>query len=270
MPGDRDDVWAIGAAYEPYVGRWSTRVARKFLHWLDVPGGSRWIDVGCGTGALSEAVIASESPSQLLGVDASEGFVKYARARIRDTRARFEVGDARNLPAEGQSLDAAVSGLVINFVPDPQLAVAEMTRVVKPGGIVGVYVWDYAGRMELMRRFWDAAVALDPAAQSLDEGRRFPICNPGALEALFRASKLAGVQVKAFDVPTPFRDFDDYWNPFLGGQGPAPTYVMSLDDERRTKLRERLRSNLPTGADGSITLIARAWAVRGTRAEPGQ
>ena len=137
--------------------------------------------------------------------------------------------------------------------------------VARDGGTVAAYVWDYAGRMELMRHFWDAAVALDPAAVELDEGRRFPLCQPGPLAEIFRGVGLSTVEVRAIDVPTVFRDFDDYWSPFLGAQAPAPAYAMSLSEERRAALRERLRATLPVEHDGSIRLIARAWAVRGTR-----
>ncbi len=131
------------------------------------------------------------------------------------------------------------------------------------GGTVAAYVWDYAGQMQLMRYFWDAAVALDPAASHLDEGQRFPLCQPEPLMQLFRAAGLREVEVRLIDIPTAFRDFEDYWSPFLGGQGPAPSYTMSLSEERRSALRERLRATLPMAADGSIHLIAGAWAVRG-------
>jgi SAM-dependent methyltransferase len=126
-----------------------------------------------------------------------------------------------------------VSGLVLNFVPDPALAAREMTRVARPGGRVAAYVWDYAGRMELIRHFWDAAAALDPAAAELDEGRRFGLCQPEPLGRLFRDAGLADVGVRPIEVATRFRDFDDYWDPFLGGQGPAPGYAMSLDEPGR-------------------------------------
>jgi len=163
-------------------------------------------------------------------------------------------------------VDAAVSGLVLSFVPDPAGAVAEMTRVTRAGGRVAAYVWDYGGRMELIRRFWDAAAALDPAAATLDEGRRFGLCRPEPLAGLFRDAGLVEVAGRPIEVPTRFRDFDDYWTPFLGGQGPAPGYAMALDEGRRAALREALRARLPVAADGSIPLVARAWAVAGTRA----
>lgn len=257
--------WKVGQSYEPYVGRWSRLVARRFVEWLGVAEGARWIDVGCGTGALSETVLAQSRPASILGVDASEGFVAFAREAIVDRRARFEVADARGLPSQGSPYDAAVSGLVLNFLPEPREMIAEMARVVRPGGTVAAYVWDYAGEMQLMRRFWDAASALDPAALALDEGRRFPICNPEALAGAWRQSGLDQVESRAIDVPTHFRDFDDYWRPFLGGQGPAPGYVASLEAARRDVLRERLRATLPATPEGRIELVARAWAVRGTR-----
>ena len=144
------------------------------------------------------------------------------------------VGDARALPFPASTFDGVVSGLVLNFVPDPATAVAEMARVTKPGGSVGVYVWDYAGGMEMMRRFWDAAVDLDPSARELDEGRRFAaICQPDVLTDLFRDAGLHDVESRPVDMPTVFRDFDDFWNPFLGGQGPAPGYAMALGEEAR-------------------------------------
>jgi hypothetical protein len=154
---------------------------------------------------------------------------------------------------------------VLNVLPDPARAVSELGRAVRRGGTVALYVWDYAEGMQLIRCFWDAAVALDPDARALDEGERFPLCQPHALEALFRDSGLGEVEARSIVVPTRFTDFDDYWQPFLGAQGPAPAYVASLADADRDALRERLRAALPAGADGSIALSARAFAVRGRR-----
>ena len=263
MSEARHDVWAAGDAYEPYVGRWSRLVAAELLAWLAVPPGARWLDVGCGTGALSRTILDRAAPEAVTGLDASAGFVQHAAARVADRRASFRVGDAQALPFDDGAFDAAVSGLVLNFVPAPARMVAEMRRVVRQGGAVALYVWDYADGMALMRHFWDAAAALDPAARPLDEGRRFPICRPEPLAALFRDAGLADVDVRALDVPTVFRDFDDYWTPFLGGQGPAPGYCSSLDEARRTALREAIRARLPVQPDGRIPLTARAWAARG-------
>jgi SAM-dependent methyltransferase len=263
MTDKRKDVWAAGDLYEPYVGRWSRLVARDLLTWLQVPARKDWLDIGCGTGALTEVILQHAQPRAVKGIDPSSGFVEHAKAHISSSLASFEVGDAQSLPVGAKEFDVAVSGLVLNFVPQPPRAVADMARVIRPGGTVAAYVWDYAGKMELMRYFWDAAVALDDVAYDLDEGRRFPICQPTPLAELFAQAGLHAVEVRPIDVPTRFRDFDDYWSPFLGGQAPAPGYAMSLSEGRRGALRDRIRASLPISQDGSIALIARAWAVRG-------
>jgi SAM-dependent methyltransferase len=263
MLDTRKDNWAAGELYEPYVGRWSRLVARDFLRWLELPAQLDWLDVGCGTGALTQTVLQQAQPRSATGIDPSAGFIGYAKTQINDPGVTFEVADAQSLPVQSARFDVAVSGLVLNFVPKPLLAVKEMARAVRPQGVVAAYVWDYAGKMELMRYFWDAAVAVDPDAVKVAEAIRFPICQPPALVALFNEAGLRDVQTHTIDIPTTFRDFDDYWKPFLGGQGPAPAYVMSLTEERRGVLRDRIRAMLPIASDGSIPLIARAWAVRG-------
>lgn len=160
------------------------------------------------------------------------------------------------------AFDASVSGLVLNFLRRPARGVEEMKRVSRPGGIAA-YVWDYAGEMQLIRRFWDAAVTVDPAAAQLDEGRRFPIAGRDALARVFIEADLKLVETRPIDIETSFHDFDELWLPFLGGQGPAPAYVASLSDVHREEMRNRLRQSVPVGADGRISLVARAWAVRG-------
>ncbi|MBI3460645.1 methyltransferase domain-containing protein, partial [Candidatus Acetothermia bacterium] len=191
----RKEVWASGDAYEPYVGRWSRHAAREFLTWLSVPSKKRWLDVGCGTGALSQTILQFASPAAVTGIDPSEGYVAYARKHVTDDRVRFEVGDAQALPYPTAIYDAAVAGLVLNFVPQPSRAIAEMARVVSLGGTVAAYVWDYADKMQLMRYFWDAAIALDPKALELDEGKRFPLCHPEPLKKLFQEAGLQNVEV---------------------------------------------------------------------------
>ncbi len=264
MTPERKDIWTSGDAYEPYVGRWSRLVAHDFVDWLDVPAGRHWLDIGCGTGALSQTILKRAAPQALMGIDPSEGFIAHARRIVGDPRAEFRVGDAQSLPADNQAFDVAVAGLVINFIPDLAVAATEMARVTRRGGTAAAYVWDYAGEMQMMRRFWDAAVALDSAASEKDEGRRFPVCRPEPLAALFKDAGLTNVEVRSIDVPTVFKDFDDYWTPFLGGQAPAPGYCLSLTEDRRAALRDRIRSTLPIRDDGSVHLTARAWAVRGT------
>jgi ubiquinone/menaquinone biosynthesis C-methylase UbiE len=261
-PG-REIKWVSGDAYEPYVGRWSRLVAQGFLEWLAMPRNLRWLDVGCGTGALSRTVLVLASPAEVRGIDPSQGYVDYARAHVDEGRVRFDVGNATSLPYGPGYFDVAASGLVLNFVPEPATALSEMVRITKRGGVVAAYVWDYAGEMQVIRHFWKAAMMLDPSAAQLDEGRRFRLCKPEPLRELFQDAGLRRVQTRAIDVMAVFRDFEDYWSPFLGGQGPAPGYAMSLDEEDRSQLRELIRSRLPVDPDGSIRLLARAWAVRG-------
>lgn len=259
------DNWANGDLYERYMGRWSRGVAREFIHWLDAPANGQWLDVGCGTGALSQAVLQLAEPARIKGIDRSEGFVDFARERVQDNRVNFEVGDAEALTDDSETFDVVVSGLVLNFVPRPERAFAEMTRVTRSGGVVAVYVWDYAEGMQFIRHFFDAAIGLDSKAAEHDEGPRFPICRPDALRRLFETTGLRDVEVRPVEIPTVFRDFDDYWSPFLGGVGAAPIYAMSLSEEHRAALRELIRARLPYNSDGSISLSARAWAARGLR-----
>ncbi|HEX6542778.1 MAG TPA: methyltransferase domain-containing protein [Ktedonobacterales bacterium] len=265
MAGDEHDRWDNGSAYESYVGRWSRLIAREFLAWLDTPDHADWLDIGCGTGVLTQTILALASPAHVRGIDLSPDFISFARMHTADPRASFAVGDAQALPEPDAVCDVAVSGLALNFVPEPAKAAREMARVVHPGGIAAAYVWDYAGEMELMRQFWDAAVALDPAARELDEGRRFPLCAPEPLAQLFTQAGLLQVETRALDIPTVFRDFDDYWMPFLGGTGSAPGYTASLSPQQQAELRDLLRSRLPIADDGSIPLSARAWGVKGRR-----
>jgi SAM-dependent methyltransferase len=258
------DRWARADAYERYVGRWSRPVAAGFLSWLGVPPGNRWLDVGCGTGALTRAVL-ERWPARVVGVDLSRPFLAAAAEELRDPRVALAVADARALPLPTAGIDVAVSGLALNFVPDPAAGLAEAVRVVRHGGLVAAYVWDYAEGMGMLRAFWDAAAALDPAAAALDEGVRFPLCRPEPLAGLAEAAGLRDVAVTGLVVPTVFTDLDDLWAPFLGGAGPAPSYVATLPDDAREALRSELAARVTPADDGTLCLTARAWAVRGVR-----
>ena len=264
MVNPAKETWASGEAYEQYVGRWSRKVAREFLAWLEVSSGQTWADVGCGSGALVDLILAGYNPNAVMAIDRSEGFIAEARRRIRDQRVRFEVGDATALPWTTGSCDVTVSGLVLNFVSDAGSMAKEMVRVTRPSGRVATYVWDYARGMQMMQHFWDAAIELNPDDSTLDEAKRFPLCQPEPLEALFRETGLTAISVRSIDIPTVFKDFNDYWLPFLGKQGPAPTYLASLNPEMRDQIRNALKSRLAVSTDGSIAMTARAWAIQGT------
>lgn len=257
------NTWSSAEAYERRVGRWSRLVGLDFLDWLRPTGGMRWLDIGCGTGVLCQIILEQFEPAQVTGLDPSQGELAYARTRVTGEGVNFLRADAHALPFLKDSFDLAVSGLVLNHLSDKVRALAEMRRVVRPGGRVASYVWDYAGEMQLMRRFWDAAIALDPAARERDQARRFPDCKPEPLATLFAGAGLHEVEARAFDVATILRDFDDYWAPMTIGEGAIPEYVLSLTKECRASLRERLQQSLPTHTDGTIHLAARAWAVSG-------
>lgn len=259
------DAWTNGEAYERYVGRWSRLVAPEFLSWLAVPPNRRWLDIGCGTGTLSREILGGARPAAVYSIDRSPAYAAFARHDLRDGRAGFAVGDVRAIPLADAVCDAVVSGLMLNFVPagDQAAAAAELCRVTRPGGIVAVYVWDYAGEMQMMRHFWGAVASLQRTARTVDEAERFPLCQPEPLAGLFRGAGLDPVVVRSIDVPTIFQNFADYWQPFLGGQGSAPSYVASLPADQREALRHRLDMTLPRETDGTIRLIARAWAVKG-------
>jgi SAM-dependent methyltransferase len=263
--GDPPGLWAAGEVYDAYVGRWSRLVAPEFVRWLAALPGGDWVDVGCGTGELTGAILAHAEPRAIRGVDPSDGMMALARERYRDARVTFSNGSLEDLRLPDASADYVVAGLCLNFAADPAAAIRECTRIARAGGVVATYVWDYAGEMQMMRRFWDAAVELDAAAAEFDEGLRSAFCNRDDLVGLFAAAALHDVGTRAIDVGTVFRDFDDFWSPFLGGQAPAPKYAMSLTPEGRERLRDLIHSRLPVAPDGSISLIARAWAVRGTR-----
>jgi SAM-dependent methyltransferase len=245
------------------MGRWSRRLAPRFLAWLGVPAGAHWLDVGCGTGALTTAIADHADPASVVGCDPAVPFVEYARSRSHDPRISFVVAGAGGLPRRADGYGSVTSLLALNFLPDPGAAVREMGALVAAAGTVSACVWDYAGRMEFLRHFWDAATATDPAARELDEGARFPVCRPEALVDLFRAGGIEDVRCEPIEIDTAFASFEDYWRPFLGGTGPAPSYVASLDAGRRARLEQRLRQDLSRGRSGPLALTARAWAVRG-------
>src|SRR5208282_5353681 len=259
------DRWTSGDAYEIWMGRWSRILSADFLEWLALPPGGRWLDVCCGTGILSVAIAERSSPAQVVGIDRSPPQIEFARSRHAARGLEFHLADATALPFTDRSFDASVSGLGLNFVPDPIEALREMRRVTRPGGTIAAYVWEYSGDVRFLREFWDAATAVDPEAASFDQGRRFPICTADGLRAAFEEAGLSGGEIRPLEITTRFANFDDYWSPFLLGQGSAPVYLAARDDGIRTAIRERLRAALPVNADGSIVLNARALAIRAAR-----
>jgi SAM-dependent methyltransferase len=256
-------MFSAGESYERFMGRWSRAVAQLLVPFAGLRDGEAVLDVGCGTGALTDAIAASAATSRIAAIDRSEPFIAAARATHFDPRLRFEIGDAQQLPFEEASFDRTLSLFILNFVADPDTAIREMMRVTRPGGTVTCAVWDYSEGMQMLCRFWEDAVALDPAAVPRDE-RRMPLCRRGELTSLFRRHDFAEIDEAALTIQMRFSSFDDYWSPFLENQGPAGVYVSQLDEAARERLRLRLRRRaLADGADRPFELSARAWAVRG-------
>lgn len=265
MAKQDSDGWNAGATYENFMGRWSRPLSEEFVRWIGLSPGGHWLDVGTGTGALASAVCACGEPASVVGCDPSASFIEAARQGLGDPRVSFEVAGTGSLPERRGGYDAVVSGLALNFFPDPRGAIEEKLSLVRRGGVVGAFVWDYKEGMEFLRYFWDAAIMVEPEAADMDEGLRFPICNPDALESLLGSAGAERVRVTSLTVPTHFSSLEDYWRPFLGGTGPAPSLLTSLSREKRTALVEDLNQRLPIKEDGSIDLRARAWAVAGDR-----
>lgn len=259
------DLWEGADAYERFMGRWSRKLARALVGWLEIPPGCHWLEVGCGTGSLTAQILDIARPASVVATDASKQYVAHARATIPDHRVQFLASGAGSLPTREEGYDVVASSLVLNFLPDATEALREMRSLAAGDGVVGGCVWDYAGDMQFLRRFWDAAVELDPAARQHDESGRFAICSPSALEVAFRKAGFSEVVVDAIEIETRFMDFDDYWSPFVGGPGPAPGYLSSLSDQAQRDIESRLATTLPRNNDGAISLRARAWAARGRK-----
>jgi ubiquinone/menaquinone biosynthesis C-methylase UbiE len=258
-----NDHWNSADAYERFMGRWSRTLARRFLAWLQVSKGKNWLEIGCGTGALTSTICDTAAPRSVTAVDTSAEFVAYCSAHL--TYAQLQVLQASTdaLPIREEGYDAVVSSLVLNFLPDPVRGLQNMRLVSSPDGLVAACVWDYSKGMEFLRLFWDASLAGNPKAAAYDEASRFPLCQPDALKSAFEYAGFARVEITSLSVPTVFTDFEDYWSSLSLGTGPAPSYVASLSVADREALAQELRGRTTSNDEPAIRLEARAWAVKG-------
>jgi len=264
----KHDRWISGQSYDQYMGRWSRMIAEKFVDWVDPPANADWLEVGCGTGALTKTILSKATPRSILATDLSDGFVAFAQNENEDKRVQFEVADASQLPCPDGSKDIVTSALVLNFLPDKQKAFAEMRRVLEPDGFIAFYVWDYpGGGMSFIDTFWKTAAEIDARAAELDECVRFPFCQKDGLDQLCQSAGIKRAEIEALDVETRFPDFEALWYPFTLGVGPAPGYVGTLTEKQKTDLKARLSAKFVS--EGSISLPARAWAVKAKWPEEG-
>lgn len=247
-------------AYDRHIGRYGRELARSLIGAAGVRPGDHALDVGCGPGALTAELAALLGAGQVTAVDPSAGFTEACRERLPGVPV--EVASAEALPFEDGAFEHALAQLVVNFMTDPRAGVREMRRVTRPGGVVSAAVWDYAGEMTLLRRFWDAAVALDPSAADRDEGRCMPFCTRPELGELWSAAGLAGVRVSPVVVSADYDGFADLWQPLALGVAPSGAYAASLSPERRAALAEEFRRRLGVGQE-PFRLTARAWIATG-------
>lgn len=247
-----------GEAYERFMGRYSRLLATKLADAAGVEAGQTVLDVGCGTGALTEELVRRLGAPNVVAIDPSEPFVAACARRYPGVDVRL--GRAEELPYENGRFDAAIAELVLHFVSDPAAAASEMRRVVRPGGVVAACVWDLDDGMRMLRLFWDAALAIDSAAP--DEARDLRFGKDGEIGALFQAAGLDDVLTGSLEVEARYESFADFWEPFLRGPGPAGAYCVSLEPEQQERLRDDLRERLgsPTGP---FTLPASAWYATG-------
>jgi SAM-dependent methyltransferase len=244
-----------GDAYDGFMGRYSRELAPVFADFSGVQAGMTVLDVGCGSGVLTEEIARRIGADNVAAVDPSP-LVNACAERVPGADVRR--GAAEELPWPGESFDIALAQLVVHFMEDPAAGVAEMARVTRPGGVVAACVWDFSGGMHMLHAYWESASSLDPGIA----GETSPFGQPGTLERLWHERVLADVHAGALEVETRYQDFDELWGSFLGGVGPAGQYTVSRSTDEQAALREEYRRRL--GApDGSFTLGARAWAVRG-------
>jgi len=251
--------------YDSYMGRWSRRLAPLFLDFAELAPGEHVIEVGCGTGSLTFVAPAHADVARLEAIDYDAGFVAAARDRNSDPRIRIARGDACRLGFSDQEFDRALSMLVLHYVSDPQLAVAEMRRVVRPGGVAAATVWDTFGGMPTLRLFWDSAAAIEPSASDRRSAALSrPMTAPGELRQAFAQAGFIDLDERALVIRMEFATFDDYWIPTVTGQGMHAEFMTSLPAPARERIENRVRAGyLCNRPDGPRSFASLAWAVRG-------
>jgi SAM-dependent methyltransferase len=254
-----------GAAYERFLGRWTERLAMELADFADLPDDGPVLDVGCGTGALAAEIARRQPGRHVTGADPSERYLEFAREHRVAPNLGFRRADAAALPFTDATFSGTLAQLVLNFVPDPHTVIGEMARVTRPGGRIAGAVWDFCGGLVYQRIFWDTAAGIDPAAGAArDRLFAHTLATREGLQRLWLSAGICDVETAPLTIRMDYADFDDYWEPLLGGQGPVGVYVTGLDDDTRARLRTSVRAAYLSGQpDGPRSLVASAWAVRG-------
>ncbi len=255
-------VFADGEGYEKFMGQWSRVAGRLFLDWLSLPKGLKWLDVGCGTGAFTETIQQTCAAAEIVAIDPAATQVACAQSRNTAQGAQFQVVDARSMPFNNGRFDVAVSALVLNFIPDREKAVAEMRRVVRPGGTVAAYVWDFAGRRGTNQHLYPAIAELEGAGQ-MPAALNADSTSQDKLKNLFDSAGLTHVVTRPIEIAVTFPNFDDYWSSNTGFATPVASIVKGLTEEKRQRLMQSVKVRLPTDGDGKIRYTAQVNAVRG-------
>lgn len=268
MEADRSPIgkesWNDSNAYDLYVGRWSRRIAGDFMQWLQPQANLSWLEVGCGTGALTTEILNSARPLRILAIDKSGAYLTKARSYISSPRVSFSKTDLSALDA-GAEFDYITSGLVLNFLSDVEEKLKCMKQYLRPGGSISAFVWDYAGHYQPMRIFWDSVKQLYKEAERFDAGIKYPLCSESNLTALFRSVDLSNIRFTKIEKIATFRDFDDYWLPIASAQGSVTEFLDTLNEGKKNDLKALVKSRLPMSLNGEIKLILSALAIEGRK-----
>jgi SAM-dependent methyltransferase len=256
--------WDNIQGYEMYVGRWSRALSLDFVHWLNACAALKWMEIGCGTGALTQAIAETYDPSSLLALDKSEAYLTKARENGKLSKVSFLRVDLDSFLPEGE-FDNITSGLVLNFLPHTEKTLRSLMSNLRNGGQLSAFVWDYGGHYQPMRHFWDAAKEVSAVAKDFDTGIKFEICRKEKLISLFESLGLTHVEFTNLERIAMFQNFDDYWLPIASAQGSVTEFISILTEKEKDNLKETIRRRLPIALNGEIKLIINALAVKGVK-----
>jgi SAM-dependent methyltransferase len=256
--------WDNTQGYEMYVGRWSSLLSIDFVNWLNARSNLKWLEIGCGTGALTKAIAEKCTPSYLLAIDKSDSYIEKAKENVNSGNVSFLNIDINSCPLN-EKFHYITSGLVLNFVPKFGDMLRKLMNNLEPGGEISSFVWDYGGHYQPMRHFWNAACEIIPGSEKFDAGRNFDICTKENLIRLFEGIGLNDIQFTTIERIATFQNFDDYWLPIISAQGSVTEFISTLKEAEKEKLKEHLKRKLPIAFNGEIKLVISVLAAKGRK-----